>query len=85
MQKNERDLLEVLKSELQFLEEGGYGRSPRTPWRLSISLKTLPLAMNFDSKENPSACSDCVLMALSASRAPLRKDSMPPHSIRCIG
>jgi hypothetical protein len=31
MQKDERDLLEVLKFELQFLEDGGYGRSPRTP------------------------------------------------------
>jgi len=33
MQKDERDLLEVLKFELKFLEQGGYGRSPRTPWR----------------------------------------------------
>jgi len=33
MQKDERDLLEVLKFELTFLEQGGYGRSPRTPWR----------------------------------------------------
>ena len=33
MQKDERDLLDVLKFELQFLEDGGYGRSARTPWR----------------------------------------------------
>ena len=41
MQKDERDLLEVLKFELEFLEQGGYGRSPRTPGGLSISSKTL--------------------------------------------
>jgi hypothetical protein len=29
MQKDERDLLEVLKVELQFLKDRGYGRSPR--------------------------------------------------------
>ena len=33
MQKDERDLLEVLEAELKFLEDGGYGRSPSTPWR----------------------------------------------------
>ena len=37
MQKDERDLLEVLKFELEFLEDGGYGRSPRTPWRPQAS------------------------------------------------
>jgi hypothetical protein len=33
MQKDERDLLDVLKFELSFLEKGGYGRSPREAWR----------------------------------------------------
>ena len=33
MHKDERDLLDVLKFELAFLEKGGYGRSPREPWR----------------------------------------------------
>src|SRR6266566_731697 len=33
MQKDERDLLEVLKFESQFLQDGAYGRSPRIPWR----------------------------------------------------
>src|SRR3984893_15709385 len=64
MQKDERDLLEVLKFELQFLEGGGYGRSPRTPWRPQHIFEDSPTCMNFDSKENPTACSDCVLMHL---------------------
>ena len=37
MQKDERDLLDVLKFELDFLEKGGYGRSPRKPWKRSTS------------------------------------------------
>jgi hypothetical protein len=65
MQKDERDLLEVLKSELKFLEDGGYGRSPRTPWRPQFYIFEDSLTcMNYDSKENPSPCSDCVLMHL---------------------
>src|SRR5260370_5694122 len=64
MQKDERDLLEVLKFELQFLEDGGYGRSARTPWRPKYIFEDSLTCMNYDSKENPGPCSDCVLMQL---------------------
>ena len=53
MQKDERDLLEVLKFELQFLQDGGYGRSPRTPWRPQYIFEDSLTCMNYDSKENP--------------------------------
>ena len=33
MTQGERDLLDLFQFELKFLEDGGYGRSPRTPWR----------------------------------------------------
>ena len=33
MSNDKRDILEVLKFELNFLEQGGYGRSVRTPWK----------------------------------------------------
>jgi hypothetical protein len=62
MQKDERDLLEVLKFELEFLEKGGYGRSPREPWRPQFIFEDSPTCMNYDCKENPGPCSDCVLM-----------------------
>jgi hypothetical protein len=64
MQKDERDLLEVLKFELEFLEQGGYGRSPRTPWRPLYIFEDSLTCMNYSSKENPGPCSDCVLMHL---------------------
>jgi hypothetical protein len=64
MQKDERDLLEVLKFELEFLEQGGYGRSPRTPWRPQYIFEDSLTCMNYHSKENPGPCSDCVLMHL---------------------
>ncbi len=64
MQKDERDLLEVLKFELEFLEKGAYGHSPRAPWRPQFIFEDSPTCMNYDSKETPGPCSDCVLMQL---------------------
>jgi len=63
MQKDERDLLEVLKFELKFLEDGGYGRSPSARWRPQHIFEDSPTCMNFNSQEQ-GPCSDCVLMQL---------------------
>jgi hypothetical protein len=32
MAKDDRDILEILKGELDLIEKGGYGRSVHTPW-----------------------------------------------------
>lgn len=64
MARDDRNLLEVLKFELGFLEKGGYGRSPRTPWRPQLIFEDSPTCMNYDSKHNPGPCSNCVLMQL---------------------
>jgi hypothetical protein len=64
MQKDERDLLDVLKFELDFLERGSYGRSPREPWRPHFIFEDSPTCMNYDSKDQPGPCSECVLMQL---------------------
>ncbi len=62
MPEDKRDILDVLKSELNFLEKGGYGRSPREPWRAQLFFEDSPSCMNYDSKNNPSPCSECALM-----------------------
>ena len=62
MRKDERDVLEVLKFELEFLQKGGYGRSSRAPWRPQVIFEDSPTCMNYNCKENPAPCSDCVLM-----------------------
>ena len=64
MRKDERDLLEVLRFELQFLRDGGYGRSPKTPWRPQYIFEDSLTCMNYDSKEAPAPCTECVLMYL---------------------
>ena len=42
MSNDKRDILEILKFELNFLEQGGYGRSVRTPWKPTSSISGFP-------------------------------------------
>jgi hypothetical protein len=68
MYKDERDLLDVLKAELAFLEKGGYGRSPRESWRQPLIFEDSPSCMNYDSKDHSEPCSSCVLFQLVPSQ-----------------
>jgi hypothetical protein len=56
------DILELLRFELKFLEDGGYGRSPRTPWRPSNVFEDSPTCLNFDDHSRPHPCNECFLM-----------------------
>jgi len=62
MAEDKRDLLETLQFELKFLEDGGYGRSPRTPWRASNAFQDSPTCLNFNDPTRPHPCSECLLL-----------------------
>lgn len=62
MPQENRDVLDALKFELEFLRKGGYGRSPREPWRAQLIFEDSPTCMNYDSKANPRPCEECFLM-----------------------
>jgi len=62
MPQDDRNTLEVLKAELNFVKKGGYGRSPREPWRATLPLEDSPTCMNYDSKEDRTPCTECLLM-----------------------
>lgn len=64
MYKDERDLLEVLKSELTFLENDGYEHSQREPWRPQFIFEDSPTCMNYESPNHPGPCDSCVLIQL---------------------
>ncbi len=65
MTKDDCNLLDVLKFELSFLEAGGYGRSPREPWRARLAFEDSPTCMNYDAREDDrQPCRECVLMQL---------------------
>jgi hypothetical protein len=63
MARDERDLLDVLKFELNFLEDGGYGRSPHTPWRRQTVFEDSPTCPNFGDPTRPHPCAQCLLMS----------------------
>src|SRR5579872_3734305 len=74
MAKDGRDLLEVLKFELDFLEQGGYGRLPRESWRARFVFEDSPTCMNFNSKDHE-PCSECLLIQFVPENA--RKEQTP--------
>ncbi len=55
-------VLETLKAELKFLEDGGYGRSPQTPWRATFVFEDSPTCPNFGNSVRPHACTECLLI-----------------------
>jgi hypothetical protein len=60
--QDDRNPLEVLKFELQFLEAGGYGRSPRDPQRPPLVFEDSLTCMNLACKTERVPCSHCLLM-----------------------
>lgn len=64
MASDKRDLLDVLKAELEFLEKGGYRHPARAAWRPHFMFQDSPTCLNFDPTQHPKPCSDCALMQL---------------------
>jgi hypothetical protein len=79
MSDDKRDILEVLKFELSFLEQGGYGRSVRTPWKATSVFQDSPSCINFNDSSRPHACSECLLTDFVPAEA--REEAIPCHFI----
>jgi hypothetical protein len=79
MPKDNRDILELLKFELDFLEQGGYGRSVRTPWKATATFQDSPTCLNFNDAERPHPCSECLLMEFVPRDA--QTQNVPCHHI----
>jgi hypothetical protein len=62
MAQENREVLELLKSELSFVRDGAYGRSPHTPGRASQVFEDSPTCLNFGDSSRPAPCSACVLV-----------------------
>lgn len=72
-----RDLLDALKSELDFLEKGGYRVTGSTSWRPQFIFEDSPTCLNPGGAAQRRPCSECVLMQLvppecSRERIPCR-------------
>ena len=64
MLKDERNLLELLKDELEFLEKGSYRNNPRDLWRPRFFLEDSPSCLNYSTQEHRRPCKECALVAL---------------------
>ncbi len=59
---DERDILEVLKEELEFIEQGGYGHSVRTPWKPTSIFQDSLSCLNFGYPYRAHPCTECHLV-----------------------
>lgn len=62
MAKDERDILETLKDELTFIEQGGYGRSVRTPWIPKSIFQDSLTCLNYGYPYRAHPCAECQLL-----------------------
>ena len=62
MTKDDRDILELLREELAFVEQGGYGRSVRTPWLPKSAFQDSLTCINYADPDRSHPCSECHLI-----------------------
>jgi hypothetical protein len=79
MAKDNRDILEILKTELDFLEKGGYGRSVRTPWQAKSAFQDSLTCINYADPNHTHPCSECRLVEFVDSEH--QSEEIPCHFI----
>lgn len=79
MANDNRDVLEVLQAELNFIEKGGYGRSVETPWQPTSIFQDSLSCLNFAESERQHPCSECLLIDFVPGKQ--RDASVPCHCI----
>jgi hypothetical protein len=62
MAKDDRDILELLKEELDFVKKGGYGRSVRTPWKPTSAFQDSLTCINYGYPYRAHPCNECHLL-----------------------
>jgi len=62
MASDDRDILELLKAELDFIEKGGYGRSVRTPWQSKSIFQDSLTCLNYGDPKRTHPCNECHLL-----------------------
>lgn len=79
MATDQRDVLEVLKFELNFLEQGGYGRSVHTPQTPTSIFQDSITCLNFGEPSRPHPCNECMLIDFVPPSS--RNENVPCHHI----
>ena len=80
MSKDERDILDLLRTELDFIEKGGYGRDVRTPWHERSVFRDSLSCVNYALPEKAHPCDECHLIDFVPDDK--RNEAAPCHFIR---
>ena len=80
MIKDDRDILELLKEELDFIEKGGYGRSVRTPWQPKSAFQDSLTCINYGYPYQAHPCNECHLIDFVAPEH--QAETVPCHYIQ---
>ena len=62
MAKDDRDILELLKEELDFIDKGGYGRSVLTAWKPKSAFQDSLTCINYGYPYRAHPCNECHLL-----------------------
>ena len=79
MAQDAKNLLEILKLQLAFLENGCCGRSFRTLWKATSIFQDLPTCLNCSDPKQAHSCNKCVLIAFVPPAR--RAETVPCHHI----
>ena len=79
MAKDDRDILEILKDELDFIEKGGYGRSVRTPWQPKSAFQDSLTCINYADPNHTHPCNECRLVQFVSAEH--LREKVPCHFI----
>jgi hypothetical protein len=80
MANDDRDILEVLKEELDFIEKGGYGRSVRTPWKPKSAFQDSLTCINYGDPYRAHPCNQCHLLDFVSPEH--QSEDIPCHHIQ---
>ena len=79
MSNDKRDVLEVLRYELNFIEQGGYGNWYSTPWGPASIFQDSLTCPNHGDPTRPHACHECLLYDFVPEE--FRTEDVPCHHI----
>jgi hypothetical protein len=80
MANDDRDILELLYEEEDFIEKGGYGRCVKTPWKPTSVFQDSLTCLNYGDSTRAHPCSECHLMDFVPAEA--RAEIVPCHHIQ---
>lgn len=83
MQTNRQTVLQLLKSELEFLDKGGYRHHPRSSWRAPYIFEDSPSCPNSSNLARRHLCEECWLMQFVAPD--LREEQVPCRFVDLTG